>query len=470
MESQFDWFQLLPILILIASSTWLAFARITPALASNLYLSALLASFGCTIIAGAGGGYRDILVNDSFALFSQVIVFIAAVAAGVHARAGNYSAVQHALLGFSCIGCLLVCSAAETMLIFLGLELAVVPYYILINLAESKKKQTSSSMIVLWGVVSSSFIAFALAMLFGLSGTTNLVQAKMTMALIQVNANGQFGIVMLLVNLLLLTGLLIKFLPVLLSQDGKPRSTAILNAYGPITMIVCVILAKFFVNGLFAFHDPVMSPNDWGNMLAVICTLWTGYTAYRIFESDGLYTLGRSLIVLQLLMVPLALLALSGRGIFAAALCMASYVVLDIAWNWATQIQEHRKPLRHRIILFVSLAGLLSLPGTFGFLSKFSTWAAAFESYRLNPMLWPLAMLAAATLLVTLFGLVRAITVFTKTMNTPDLLPAPKYKTNRTSPILAAGAAIIIFLLGIYPQPLYLLLSTLPVSFGFPPR
>jgi len=122
-----------------------------------------------------GGGY----VRDSLAMFfkrffivAAIIVLIMAVefAERIHTGITEF----YAITLFALCGMMFAASANDLVMLFVSLELITVSFYVLTSFQRARVRSLESGVkYLIMGAVSSAFMVYGIALIFGLAGTTN---------------------------------------------------------------------------------------------------------------------------------------------------------------------------------------------------------------------------------------------------------------------------------------------------------
>lgn len=124
-------------------------------------------------------GFSGILVVDRFAIFFQILLAAAAMAAvlvstetlrRVPSRRGEYLA----LILFSTAGLQLLAGTRDLIGIFIALELTSISQYILVGFHKDRWGSEAGLKYLLTGAVASAVLLYGMAILLGLTGSTNL--------------------------------------------------------------------------------------------------------------------------------------------------------------------------------------------------------------------------------------------------------------------------------------------------------
>ena len=145
------------------------------ALLGSIIYSAILLTEGHIGSQGFGG----VLVVDKFAVFFQILLAAAAMAAVLvstetlrrtPSRRGEYLA----LILFSTAGLQLLAGARDLIMVFIALELTSISQYILVGFHKDRWGSEGGLKYLLTGAVASAVLLYGMAILLGLTGSTNL--------------------------------------------------------------------------------------------------------------------------------------------------------------------------------------------------------------------------------------------------------------------------------------------------------
>jgi NADH-quinone oxidoreductase subunit N len=127
-----------------------------------------------------GLAFSSMVRIDTFSVFFTFLVI--AIAAVVILTSFEYMAVQrirageyYALILFGVVGMVLMSSAIELMMIFIGLEISSISTYILAGFRRSEASSSESSLkYFLLGSFATAFFLYGVALMFGATGSTNI--------------------------------------------------------------------------------------------------------------------------------------------------------------------------------------------------------------------------------------------------------------------------------------------------------
>ncbi len=187
-----EWFHLSPLIVLIAGAVILmVVGAMTPRWPRGAYsgltavaavVAAVLAGFQWASIAKDGPGLLigQTLAFDAFSQFITITVVIgvalvALISGDELSRAGRDGPEVYVLFLIAAVGAIVMASANELILVFLGLETLSLSLYVL---AASDRERSSSQeaglKYFILGGFASAFFLYGVAMIYGSTGSTNL--------------------------------------------------------------------------------------------------------------------------------------------------------------------------------------------------------------------------------------------------------------------------------------------------------
>ena len=142
-------------------------------------VGALLASVWLWAAGSDVRAFRDMIVLDRYALFFHVVICYASALAVLLSidylrRNGIESGEYYALLLFSTSGMMLLASAGDLLVVFLGIELMSLSLYVMAGLFKRRLASGEASMkYFLLGAFATSFLLYGIALIYGATGSTN---------------------------------------------------------------------------------------------------------------------------------------------------------------------------------------------------------------------------------------------------------------------------------------------------------
>lgn len=188
-----DWWAVLPILLLAApamvllhvtslvgkaANRFLAWASVLIALVAGCFAVVLWDRIGDEPYSTLGGA----LGVDRFGVFVTLVICAAAILASLLAddylrREGLEGAEMYALILLSAAGGVVMATANDLIVMFLGLEILSIATYVLaaMHLRRIASQESGMKYFVL-GAFSSAFFLYGIALVYGATGSTNLVE------------------------------------------------------------------------------------------------------------------------------------------------------------------------------------------------------------------------------------------------------------------------------------------------------
>jgi NADH-quinone oxidoreductase subunit N len=441
------------------------------ALAVSLIGLALVAIV--TVIAGAttadafGGAYRlDALTTFLDLLFVAVIAFTIMFAQDYLAARDLPLAEFAAVLIFAMSGAMLISASADLLLLFLGLELMVLPGYILAGFAKRDALSTEGAIkYFLLGSFSSAIFLFGLAFVWGLTGSTRVDAVSAELArIVAGTASLSAGLAMGLA--FLTTGVAFKIAAVPFhywTPDAYQGSPTPVTGYLSVVPKVgaFALILRLFVGALGPLRE------DWlvvivvlatltmtlGNLVAISQDNVKRMLAYSSIAHTGYMLVGLAAWAspnsridgLESLLYYGAAYSFMNLGAFAVVAALQRRRGVSSAIETFAGLGRREPALALLMTLF--LLSLTGIPPTAGFLAKAYVVLAAVGAGGPAGILAVILVLNAA---VAAFYYLRVVVY----MYMREGKDAPVVEKSGLLRIGLAGTAILTIVLGLYPGPL----------------
>ena len=402
---------------------------------------------------------------DPLAVFANALVWLAtAVLLLISYRylevAGEHHGEYYALALFAECGMYFMASSLDLITLFVGLELTAISFYILVGFTRTDRHSNEAALkYVLLGGLSSGFVLYGFSLLYGVSGSTNLVAIRNALA-----ARPDTDPFVLLAVVTIVIGLLFKVSAAPFhfwapdAYDGAPT---------PITGYLAVAskIASFAVLIRF-LAGPLASAEDvWKPLIAVaaVASLTIGSIAAitqdrlkRLFGYSGIAHAGYVLLGFvaggpdgyEGIYVYLLVYALMNLGAFAV---LTSLRRRGIAGELVSDLRglSQSHPV-HAALFAVLLLSLAGIPPTAGFIGKYFIFAALVKTNHIA-----LAVVAAAYVAVSLYFYFRLVR---------EMYLEPAEKTEGLAASFGVRVALVAttaltLAIGLYPQPALQLLE-----------
>ncbi|MEP1123367.1 MAG: NADH-quinone oxidoreductase subunit N [Ilumatobacter sp.] len=480
-EPEVLWFALSPLIALVGGALFLMVAgALTPKWPKGLY------AFGSALVAGTAGvlaivNWDDIsdrgpqtlvagaLAFDTFAMWSTIVITSAVLLVSLLTDqfirdTPNDGPEIYALYLVAAAGGIVMASANDLIVLFLGLETLSLALYVLAasNRRSDESAESGLKYFVLGGFASAFFL-YGIALVYGGTGSTNIGEM---VASIGGTAPGDNDAIVLAGIALLIVGLGFKVAAAPFHvwtpdvYQGAPSPvTAFMASAGKAAAFGALI--RVLVSGLPAFRD------DWqpiiivlavlsltvGSVLAVVQTDVKRMLAYSSVSHAGFllvgveaaaYTAGEAEPGLGVSSVQLYLLLYS-------ILVIGSFgVVTVVAGNSRADIGSFKGLAKRKPILAIAFTVFLlaqaGVPFTSGFVAKFGVIQAAVSEDS-----YVLAVVAMVTAVIAAFLYLR-IMVGMWLHDADD--DAPAVTIPFSAGVAIAIAAVFTIAVGLYPSPL----------------
>ena len=428
-----DYLSILPILIMMGGAVLLVtvsslfrqvmgvgsatFLTVGTAIAT---LVAALFQWDHVVTHGAKVTIAGSIAYDGFSVFIQIVVAIAMlltslIADGYLKREGIDGPEFHVLAMLSASGAMLMGSANDLIVIFLGLEILSIALYVLaaFNHKRAESGEAALKYFVL-GAFSSAVFVYGIALVYGATGSSNLPQIADYLSKNVVASNGVLlaGLALLLVGF----GFKIAAVPFhMWSPDvyqGSPSPVTGLMAAiakaGAFAALLRVFVSSF--GTLRADWQPIV----WG--IAILSLVVGAFAALvqkdikRMMAYSSINHAGFILLGVQ---------AATVRGVSASLYYLFAYMFMVIGTfavitvvardgDSGHQLTDYRGLGKRQPLLALAFAVLLlaqaGAPFTTGFLAKFTVVAAAVDVHS-----YALAVIAMASAAVAAFFYLRVV-------------------------------------------------------------
>jgi NADH-quinone oxidoreductase subunit N len=436
----------------------------------GLAITALLTLYvGQTPADAFGGAYRvDALTTFLDLLFISIIALSIVFGPDYLVPRGLPVAEFASILVFALSGTMLISASADLLVLFLGLELMVLPGYMLAAFHKTDAYSTEGAIkYFLLGSFSSAIFLFGLAWVWGLTGTTRVDGIAAALgAVVAGEAPLSPGLAMGLA--FLTTGVAFKIAAVPFhywtpdAYQGSPTPVTGYLSVGPKVGAFALIL-RLFVGALAplaAFWLPVMivlatltmtlgnlvalTQDNVKRMLAYSSIAHTGYMLVGLAAWAG-DPLGRDEGISALLFYGVAY-AFMNLGAFAVVAALQKRTGVTSSLGTFAGLGRREPLLGALMVLF--LLSLTGIPPTAGFFAKANVILAAVEAGG------PLSVLAVIVVLnaaVAAFYYLRII-IYMYVRDPATELPALRHGALLWGGLAAAGAMTV--LIGLFPEAL----------------
>lgn len=365
-------------------------------LAPSVALLGLIAALAATFVAHGqpGAAFNQMIIVDGFATFFRILVFIVAILAilcsGQYLRRERSEGGEYyALILFSVAGQGLMAASNELIMMFIGLEISSIATYILAGyLRDDKRNNESALKYFLLGSFATAFLLYGIAWIYGITGSTNLVEIRHVLTSAQIHP--MVGIA----AALMFVGFAFKISAAPFQvwapdvYQGAPAPVAAFMSAGPKAAAFAI-----FIRVYMTAFEPISSRWEGVVWIAALLTMTIGNFA-AISQNNIKRLLAYSSIA-HAGYVLVAVAAHSQIGTQAAMFYLASYAFMNIGafaivTHFARQGERflevdqmaglaYRQPATAAMMV-VFLLSFIGVPLTAGFFGKFYVFKAALDA------------------------------------------------------------------------------------------
>ncbi|WP_416147745.1 NADH-quinone oxidoreductase subunit N [Salipaludibacillus sp. HK11] len=426
-------------------------------------ISLLVTAVVVIFMKGNGGQIADLYFVDSFAMYFKLIILIGVamvIMISMNYLDRNeevYQGEYYSILLFATLGAMIMVSSADLVTLFIGLEILSISSYVLAGFKKHNRHSTEAAIkYVILGGTASAFILYGMSFLYGLTGSTSLVeigQAAPTLF-------ADYTVIMTISLIFMLVGFGFKISIVPFHMwapdvyEGAPTPiTAFLSVVSKIAGFAIVL--RVFIYGFIEVHE------EWTMIIAVLAAVsmilgnaiaLTQKNTKRLMAYSGIAQAGY-------LLVPIAALPIIGAfslnaiifySIAYLMMTLGAFAVITLVTEDAgtTELSSFAGLFKRApylaIAMTVFLVSLAGLPLTAGFFGK----AQIFIGAAMADMLWLAIIMIVMSVVsfVYYFGFIKQMFMVEPKANDEEL----KVPASINAVVTVALAVTII--LGILPN------------------
>ena len=413
--------------------------------------------------------FNNMFVSDPMSNLLKVFSYIAVGLTLVYSRqyvtdrgmtSGNLGGEFYVLALFSLLGQMVMISGNNMLIIYLGLELMSLSLYALVAIRRNHVQSTEAAMkYFILGALASGFLLYGISMLYGATGSLDLMEVAKAAASGTVNKTVLvFGVVFLVAGLAFKLGAVPFHMWVPDVYQGAPTSVTLLLGAAP-KLAAFAICIRLLVEGLLPLAI------DWQQMLVVLAVLSMAVGNITAIMQTNLKRMLAYSTIAQMGFMLLGLLSgvvngnvFSAANAYSSAMFYAITYVLTTLGTFGVILLLSRngfeadnlddfKGLNQRspwfafvmLLLMLSLAGV---PPTMGFYAKLSVLQAVLGTGQI----W-LAIVAVLLSLIGAFYYLRIIKVmyFDEPVDTSPIV------VNKDMSIVLSMNGAMVLVLGLMP-------------------
>ncbi len=300
-------YDVIPMLIIAFSATFILLIEVFTKKGENVI-------FGFSLISAAAAiGTSFMYFNKELILFNQflkisnssvtfsciilVSIIITIIASKNYIEKENINFGEYySLILFSLLGMMLMVFANDILIIFIGLELMSVCFYVLAGFLRLRPKSNESALkYFLLGAFMTGFILYGIALIYGITGTTNLTQIYSNPK-IYINYVFIIGVALVMIGFMFKIGVFPFQMWIPDVYDGAPTVVSgMLSTAGKIAAvgtILPIILTINILNFKIIFSIAAVATMLYGNIIALAQSNIKRLLAYSSIASAGYIFVG----------------------------------------------------------------------------------------------------------------------------------------------------------------------------------
>ena len=426
--------------------------------------------------------FYNMFVSDPMANLLKLFSYLAVALTLIYSRrytddrgmvSGMLGGEFYTLALFSLLGQMIMISGNNFLVIYLGLELMSLSTYALVALRRNHAVSTEAAMkYFILGALSSGFLLYGMSMLYGATGTLDLLEAARVIASGTINKTVLvFGLVFVVAGLAFKLGAAPFHMWVPDVYQGAPTSVTLLLGGAP-KLAAFAITLRLLVEGMLPLAI------DWqqmlvmlavlsmvlGNVIAIAQTNLKRMLAYSTISQMGFMLLGLLSGVVN------GSAAAAGNAYSSALFYAISYVLTTLAAfgvilllaraGFEAEDIDDFKGLNQRspwfaFVMLILMFSLTGIPPTVGFYAKLSVLQAVLGTGQI----W-LAVVAVLLSVIGAFYYLRIV----KVMYFDEPTDVSPLIVNRDMSVTLSLNGLAVLVLGIIPGPLMALCANAMVK------
>jgi len=411
--------------------------------------------------AGAVTAFNGMFIRDGVAEIIKIFALLSTILVFIYGRpyltdrklfVGEF----YTLMLFAVIGVMLLVSAGNLVMIYLGLELLTLSSYALVALnRDSKLSSEAAIKYFVLGALSSGMLLYGMSMIYGATGTLDLVQLHAAVAHSSMPHLLVFGLVFLVIGVAFKLGAAPFHMWIPDVYEGSPTavtafigSASKLAAFGMAFRLLATGMGDFSQHWQLMLAALAVLSLAIGNVVAIVQSNLKRLLAYSTISHMGYLLLG--------------LVNAGPEGYSAAMFYAVSYALMSTAAfgvilalsraGFECENIDDFKGLNQRapwmaFLMMLSLFSLAGVPPLFGFFAKLLVLQAAIHA----GMMW-LAIVGAVFAIIGLYYYLRVVKVMY--FDKPEAGTEVRIQPDFTLRLTLSLNALALLALGLYWGPL----------------
>jgi NADH-quinone oxidoreductase subunit N len=368
------------------------------------------------------GMYRfDALAHVFKMLFLAATIIVLVMSVDFARQLQSGRAEFYALICFACVGMMVLASANDFVLLFVGLELVTISFYVLTSFQRARLPSIEAgTKYLILGALASGFTVYGISLVFGTTGTMNFGALAE-----KLHNDGVPAQAFVLGMLLVLAGLGFKIAAFPFQiwapdvYQGAPTPVTAFLSVGS-KAAGFVLLLRVLLGGLLPVYE------KWAALIAILSGATIlygnlgaipqrnikrllgyssiGHAGYMLMGIAALNSLGAAAVVFYLVQYAFTVLA--------AFLVIVAVTNSTDDENIASFAGLHRRAPILAAAMLMAMLSLAGIPPLSGFFGKFLLFTAVIRTANIDPRYYALAAVGAAAVILSLYfylGVVRAM-------------------------------------------------------------
>jgi NADH-quinone oxidoreductase subunit N len=400
--------------------------------------------------------YHNMMLFDNYSIAFSAITIVSTIlilllSKGYFEKISSHIAEYYAIMLFSLAGIIVMVSYYNLTMLFIGIEIMSVSLYILAGIKKNDFASNEAALkYFLMGAFSTGFLLFGIALIYGATGSFDLITIRDWVLAQPAGINPMFGtgIMLMIVGLCFKVGaapfhfwtpdvyegsptLITAFMSTVVKTAGFAAFLRLFTeCFAPVSSFWMPVLLVITILTLFIGNITALYQHSFKRMLAFSSISHAGYLLFAI----------------------VALGATSANAVFmyATAYSIASIIAFGalilVQQQYGSDNFDSFNGLAKKnpflaLVLTISMLSLAGIPLTAGFIGKFLMFSSALTHYR-----FLLVILAVINAIISIFYYFRVIVAMYFKTDEPNEVVIPAYYN-----FVLGISAIITIVIGIYP-------------------
>ena len=401
------------------------------------------------------------VVNIFWFIFNIGAAIVCLLSVNYIKKYGTYFGEYYVIIQASILGMMLIAGAKDLIMIFLGLEIMSISFYVLAGFNRKRKSSNEASLkYFLLGAFATGFLVYGMALMYGKAGTTSIDIITQKISFLSTDVLFLVGVLLFLIGFSFKIAAFPFHMWVPDVYEGSPTTIAgLFSTAGKAAAFsaLIVILSAVFVSSGNTFFTPYLSiiavfSMLFGSIVAIMQTNIKRMLAYSSIAHAGYMLIG--------------LAAGNADGIAGIIFYLAAYTFMNLAAFGIVSIVEGKEETNLDIDSYAGLgsrspvlAGLLALimfalsgiPPFAGFFGKYYVFIAAIKA----DLTW-LAIVGIISSVISVYFYIRVVVVMY--FKSSDLEEKPVINFSELLGVVLS--VILVIILGLAPGSLIDLITS----------